>query len=371
MMPRSTVYLRKCGYDGAAPVVNELMAASGIAFGGKKVLVKPNILSAEPPERAVTTHPAIVGAVVDFLLDAGASVTVGDNPGIGGYGAAAEAAGKSGIIGASRGRYENIVLKSRGVPVKSKYLDTLQVSEAVLDAEIIVNLPKLKTHGLTTYTGAVKNMFGMLVGAEKSRVHGLGRSAESFAEALVDVFSVRPPDLSIMDGITGMDGDGPHAGRPREVGILGMSRDAAALDAVMIRLIGLEPAKIHHVRIASEQGFGAMNAQDIAIDGEPPPAVKFRVPKSRMIEMFGDAGLRVAHGLIFGSLADYARLKLDRKKCTKCSVCITGCPTEAMRTGGDEFPFIDKEKCIACYCCHELCPESAWKMAGMMRLMTG
>ncbi|MBI5526321.1 MAG: DUF362 domain-containing protein [Deltaproteobacteria bacterium] len=364
--PGSIVFIRKAGYETAGAVVRELLGRTGLAFRGKKVLVKPNILSGCAPERAVTTHPAVVAATVDFLLDAGADVSVGDNPGIGGYGASLQAAKKAGIFDASRGRFVNIVMESKKVAVKSRFFSSLTVSRALFEADLVVNLPKLKTHSLAVYTGAVKNMFGMLVGAEKARVHAAGGTAAGFGEALADVFAVRPPDASLMDAVVGMEGNGPSGGRPRHLGVLGISTDSVALDAVFLRVIGVEPGRVHHVRIAAERGHGAMDEAAIRVDGALPAIKPFALPASRRLDFVGDVMAATVHRLAFPGITEYARLRLDAKKCTRCGICAKSCPTGAMKTGGDEYPFIERQTCIACYCCHELCPETAWKMKGLM-----
>jgi uncharacterized protein (DUF362 family)/Pyruvate/2-oxoacid:ferredoxin oxidoreductase delta subunit len=349
--------------------VAEFLASSGVDFSGKKVLVKPNILMGKPPEKAVTTHPAVVSAVVDFLLEHGAKVTVGDNPGVSGYGASIAAARKSGIFDASRGCFANISAEFRHVPVKSGGLGTLNVSAAVLDADLIVNVPKLKTHGLTTYTGAVKNMFGILVGGDKARAHASAPTPLKFAEALVDILSVRPPELNVMDAVLAMDGDGPGAGHAREVGLLGFSTDPVALDAVFLRLAGIDPEKIHHVRIAAERGFGKIANRDIEVIGRADPIKNFKIPGSRKLEFLEGPSVRLVNRVFFPNISGHARLSLIRKLCTKCLICTKGCPSSAMGEDKNGYPEIRKDKCIACYCCHELCPESAWKMSGMMRLM--
>jgi uncharacterized protein (DUF362 family)/ferredoxin-like protein FixX len=369
--PGSIVFIRKAEYETAGLVVRELLEKTGLVFRGKKVLVKPNILSGCAPERAVTTHPSVVTAVVDFLLDAGADVSVGDNPGIGGYGASLRAARKAGIYDASRGRFVNIVTESKKVFVKSRFFSSLSVSRALLEADLVVNLPKLKTHSLAVYTGAVKNMFGMLVGAEKAKVHAAGGTAAGFGEALADVFAVRPPDASLMDAVVGMEGNGPSDGRPRHVGLLGLSTDSVALDAVFLRLIGVDPARVHHVRIAAERGHGSIGEQAIRVDGGMPSIRPFALPASRRLELIGDAVTATIHRLAFPGITEYARLRLDRKKCTRCGICIKSCPTGAMKTNDDEYPFIERQECIACYCCHELCPETAWKMKGLMGYLQG
>lgn len=365
----STVFIRKSSYEDVAPVISGLIDLSGLSFSGKKVLVKPNMLLGKPPEAGATTHPAIVSSVVDYLVKSGAEVVVGDNPGLSGYGASAIAGKKTGIKDASMGRFSNIGTETRRVKTVSVRPREVLVSKAVLDSDIIVNLPKLKTHSLTVFTGAVKNMFGMIVGADKVRTHAVYPTPEKFAEALVEIFAIRPPELSIMDGILGMEGNGPNAGRPRHAGLIGMSVDAVALDSVFCRIIGIAPEKVPHLRIAATRGLGRMWPEGVRVDGEIPKLKPFRLPMSRMLDSLGDAGATLVQGIFMPLFTGSADLKLIRKKCTKCGVCIKSCPAEALSPDEKKYPLIDKKRCISCYCCHELCTENAWTFTGMRRIM--
>jgi len=367
---KSKVFLREADYSTAGASIQELMSLSGLEFRGKKVLVKPNILLGAFPEKAVTTHPSIVGATVDFLLNAGADVTVGDNPGLSGYGAATAAAIRSGIADASRGHFANISSDCRRVPVKSRFLESTIVSGAVLDADIIINIPKLKTHIFTLYTGAIKNMFGILVGAEKAGIHSKASGPENFSEALIDVFSLRPPDLTIMDAILCMEGNGPNVGSPRTVGLIGMSRDPVAIDATFCRLIGFDPMKVHHVRMAALRNLGRICGDEIEIEGSFPKKIKrFSIPIPRRFDLLGNAGGFIFNRILLSGLSGHARLKLHKKACTKCGICVKHCPAQAMMINAGGYPVIEKEKCIACYCCNELCPKTAWSPSGMMSFM--
>jgi len=366
---KSKVFLREADYATAASSIKELMSLSGIEFRGKKVLVKPNILLGATPEKAVTTHPSIVSSTVDFLLKAGADVTVGDNPGLSGYGAATAAAIRSGIADASQGHFLNISSDCRRVPVKSRFLESTIISGAVADADIIINIPKLKTHIFTLYTGAIKNMFGMLVGAEKAGIHSKASTPENFSEALVDVFSLRPPDLTIMDAIVCMEGNGPNVGSPRTLGLIGMSVDSVAIDATFCRLIGFDPLKVHHIRMAASRNLGRIRREEIEIDGPFPKIKRFSIPIPRRFDMLGNAGGFIFNRVLLSGLTGYARLKLRKKACTKCGICVEHCPASAMKTDASGFPFIEKEKCIACYCCNELCPKTAWSPSGVMSFM--
>ena len=239
-----------------------------LQWSGKKVLVKPNMLNERSPERGVTTHPSIVRAVTKWLLDAGAEVTVGDNPGAVGRGANERCASGSGIADAALGCYANISQDGVAMEIKSRYTRQLVVSRAVLDADILVSLPKFKTHALTQITGAIKNMFGILVGGEKGRMHAVTGSYRNFAEALVDIYQIRLPDLVIMDAVVGMEGNGPSSGDLRQVGKIIASDDGVAVDAVMATMMGKRPEKIHMLKVAGQRGIGEIDVSKLNVVGE-------------------------------------------------------------------------------------------------------
>ncbi len=333
---------------------------------GKKVLVKPNILGPYKPEKAVTTHPSLVKVVVDWLRACGAEVWVGDNCGIGGYGINERSAKKSGIISASQGAYINIAKDAKEVETNSRFFKSLTVSKAVLEADFIVNLPKLKTHTLTLLTLGIKNMFGILVGGSKSKVHYSAPSIEEFGEALVDIYEIRPPDLTILDGVVGMDGNGPAHGRVRPIGFLLASENAPSLDLVVAEMAGIDPRQVHHLRIAGERGLGARSIDEIELLGELSRISRFRLPNTLARRGFiGFFVNRYVYERIIKS-----KLILNRKKCTGCKICVNACPTGAMEWKEDH-PEINEEKCIRCLCCAELCTEGAWEIGGLMRRLRG
>ena len=330
---------------------------------GKKVFIKPNLLGYFPRENHATTDPAVVRAVVGLFIGAGAKVAVGDNCGVGGYGLNQRVAEKTGIIDAAQGTYKNVARDTVMVRLGSGYLDSLAVSRDMLEADILVSLPKMKTHSLTIITGAVKNMFGIVAGGGKGRSHAAAPGLKDFGRMLADIFSIRPPDLTIMDGIMAMEGNGPSKGRPIHAGLLLASRNAVALDAVACRIMGIEPERVHHVREASLLGLGPIERDSIEVIGAP-PRLKFKLPVT--VDRFRLG--RIVNRGFFGRLVQ-SRLVLDPEKCRKCGLCREGCPAGAMSMTG--YPSINEKTCIKCLCCHELCPESAWDLKGLMGRMQG
>jgi len=342
------------------------LAAFAEKVRGKKVLVKPNMLGTFKPDLNVTTNPELVRLVVRWLRSAGAEVMVGDNCGMGGYGINERAARITGILEASEGAYLNIARDLKEIEVSSRFFKKLMVSRPILEADFIVNLPKLKTHTLTLLTVGIKNMFGMVAGAGKSRVHALAPAVETFGEAIADIFQVRPPDLCIVDGVMGMDGNGPTWGRSRRMGCLIASENSPAADLVIAKMAGLDPKEVHHLWITAERGLGPKQIEEVEINGELRPIPRFKPPttiaRRRFLSFF-------VKQFVYQPIIK-SRLLLNPDKCSGCKICLESCPTRAMGWNQDH-PEIDQEKCIRCFCCYELCGEGAWEVAGLLKRMRG
>jgi uncharacterized protein (DUF362 family)/Pyruvate/2-oxoacid:ferredoxin oxidoreductase delta subunit len=360
-MPVARVTIYEAQYAGVADAVERAFDAFPLQVAGKTVLVKPNILGAVEAERHVCTHPSVVRAAVEALEHRGAGrVLVGDNSGMRAYGSNEHAARVAGILEAAGERYVNLGASPVATAVKSAFAETLAFSREVLESDLVINLPKMKTHVATGITGAVKNTFGHLVGGEKTRLHLKARGPENFARAVVDVFAVRPPDLSILDAVVAMEGQGPSGGRRRDVGRILASDSAVALDAVMAAMMGLEPASIPMLRIAAERGLGPMDLDGIQIEGPFEVVPRFKVPPIGIC--LGAAVSRLVAMILV------TQPKVRMKKCVKCGSCAEACPVEAiaMTDGG---PVIDYAKCIACFCCHEMCRYEAMTLGRRMRFL--
>jgi uncharacterized protein (DUF362 family)/NAD-dependent dihydropyrimidine dehydrogenase PreA subunit len=361
---QAPVFVTDASYDHLEPVIPRIVEGLDLGawcngLSGKTVFVKPNMIGLFPPHRHATTHPLLVSAIAQFFQEAGARVIVGDNCGVGGYGLNQKVAQVTEIADAVGEAYKNIAMNSCLISLDSKFTDSIAVSRDILEADVVINVPKMKTHSLTVVTGAVKNMFGIVTGAGKSQCHRLAPAVTDFSELLAEIYSIRPPDLTIMDGIVSMEGDGPTSGTPKRVGKILASTNAVALDAVMCRIMGLSPEEVHHLRYASQGGLGPIDAESIEIVGEKPQQVPFKLPMRAKRFTFLS---RLINWGFFGTISR-SKLVLDKKLCKKCNICVEGCPTKAMQM--DEFPEINEERCIRCLCCQELCPESAWKTRGL------
>jgi uncharacterized protein (DUF362 family)/NAD-dependent dihydropyrimidine dehydrogenase PreA subunit len=364
------VLVLDAAYERMSEAVEQVIAGLGLegllsSVRGKKVFIKPNMLGPYGPERHVCTHPSLVREVVRRFRDAGAEVMVGDNPGVSGYGVNERVARKNGIMEASEGCFYNAGAEPRQVPMNSRFFSSMVVSKRMLDADYLISLPKMKTHSLTVLTAAIKNMFGILVGGCKSRVHAAASDPKDFGEALVDIYQVRVPDLHIIDAVVVMEGNGPSAGKLRPAGKLIASRNGLAADMVVSQMMNLEPLRVHHLRRAAERGLGPNSISELELAGEFKPLSRFRLPGTIRSPGFIYSGVN----RLFYTPLSRTKLKLDRNRCTNCGICVDHCPTGAMQKG--EFPCIDEERCIRCFCCFELCPENAWKIQGLLGRIRG
>lgn len=317
---------------------------------GKNILVKPNILGPFAPEKAIVTHPHVVQAIVEELERRGAAVVVGDNPGMRGYGTNLVCAEKAGYVSACGERLINIG-KNPVVLEANAYEGKYLVSSEILNADMVITVPKFKTHVLTTITGAIKNSYGFLVGGLKAELHRLVPAPEDFAALLVDVYKTRPPDLCIMDAIVGMEGQGPSGGRPRQIGKIIASDNGVAVDVVMAYMMGLRASTVPMLRVAAKEGLGPSNVEEIDVLGDIAPLEKFKLPFRLARTRIPSAILRIIARL-------YTRKPVVRKNaCVRCGMCARQCPVDAIRM--DPYPVIDERVCISCFCCHEYCEHGA------------
>ena len=357
--PRVSIY--PADYDHAAEAVERAFADHAPPVSGRTCLVKPNILGAVPPERHVNTHPTVVAAAIAALERRGAArSTVGDNSGMRAYGSNEHAARVAGIFEAAGGRYVNLGASPVETALESDFVERLAFSREVLECDLLVSLPKMKTHVATGITGAVKNTYGHLVGGEKTRLHREAVGPENFARAVVDVYQVRPPDLVVMDAVVAMEGQGPSGGRSRNVGRILASTNAVALDACMAAMMGIEPRSIPMLRIAEERGLGPADLAAIDIDGPFEVVPKFRT-----------CSVGMGFGTWISRIATYVFVTqptVRLKNCVACGSCAQACPVEAV-TMTDAGPAIDYAKCISCFCCHEMCRYEAMDLSRRMRFL--
>ncbi len=232
-----------------------------------RVLIKPNLLKGSLPGECITTHPAVVEAVVRIVIDHGSRPFIGDSPAFGELSAVAKATGMADICK----RY-NIPLQSFNSPVAVKVSDpfvrTLHIDKAVLDADKIINIPKLKTHVQVGFSGAVKNLFGCLSGKKKVLWHfKAGDKEHRFGRMLLEIYNTVSPALHIVDAVIALEGDGPTKGDAKQVGLIAASVDALSLDRVLCDIVGL-PVSSSEVLGALKLHYGiSINMGEITVKG--------------------------------------------------------------------------------------------------------
>jgi uncharacterized protein (DUF362 family)/Pyruvate/2-oxoacid:ferredoxin oxidoreductase delta subunit len=350
----SKVLIHPATYENVRPAVDRAFELFPVAIKGKKVLIKPNVLRASTAQESIVTNPAVLRAVVEKVETMGpASLIVGDNPGLVSYGANEESFIQTGLMEAAKGHYQNIGNDSRKVAFNAKFMPTVSVSSVVLDADIVISLPKFKTHGLTVLTGAIKNSYGILPGAQKAMLHKAAGSPERFHELIVDVFRLRVPDLFIVDAVVGMEGNGPASPDLRNIGLLLASDNAVALDSVIATMMGVESGRLRFLQKAREAGLGTYDINAIEIIGELKQLPDFKLPP-----LGGEAILRNETMQTLIHSRTLLRPQADPGKCTGCGTCIDHCPVSALSML-DTIPRVDAARCIACFCCQEMCPEKA------------
>jgi len=363
---------RASGYDcdriyaGLEQGIGNIGGIGDLIKPGTRVLVKINHLPpASPAERGIVTHPVFTEAVVRLLKKTGAEITVGDDIEsargfqVSGYDEMCRRSGVA-LVNLREKGFTDIRLNGRSL--KSAHLSTL-----ALEADVIVNLPKMKTHALMVMTGGIKNMYGLIPSGPRIRYHGEYSRRDDFSNMLVDIFAAVRPQITIMDGIIAMEGQGPASGSLREMGLILASRDAVALDTVVARIMGLSLADVGAIKWAVERGLGVGDLNDIEIIGEPLKDViapGFKLPAGVTSSLTSRAPEAITRHM----MNQYApRPRILKQHCTACMECVKVCPVEALTESGGK-PKIDYNKCIGCMCCHEACRyraiESRRTMAG-------
>jgi len=343
----------------AAALAEVLDALGGIrAFvaPGQTVLIKPNLLSARAPEQAVTTHPELVRQMILQCVQAGAArIWVGDSPA--GMHAEATLWSRTGMTQAVADTPAVLTSWHTRQTALACGDDVLAVPEWYLEVDVVLSLPKLKTHTLTTLTCGLKNVFGIVSGQAKSQFHARYPSPQTMSAFLVRVFAALTPDLTVVDAVTAMEGNGPASGKPLPVGVLLASRDAVALDTTACAALRLPPAAVPMVRLAALAGLGTADEAQIECVGSGLAALRaarLRPSVSRFLRYIPEP--------VFHTLTRWFRLRpgIQPPQCVKCGICAEACPRKAIhedpRTG---YPVIRPAECIVCFCCMESCPRGA------------
>lgn len=341
-------------------------------IGGLESIVKPGcrvflkINQLPPPslaDRGVVTHPVFVKAAAGILKQAGADVTAGDDIESG----QPDGFTVSGVRQACTEAGVKLVnLREAGfaaTPIEGRILKQVYLSKLALEADLIVNLPKLKTHALTAFTGGVKNIYGCLPQGMRIKLHGDHISPDEFALMLTDVYAALKPQLTLMDGVMAMQGEGPANGSLYPLGLVLAGTDGVAVDAVACRIIGLPPRRVDTLRHASDRGLGTADLDQIEVVGEKLEMLTrtdFKLPASgtmTFLKLVARLLPRRQSNALMQRVV--AKPKVIRATCTGCGACVKVCPTETVKLDAGNVATIDYKLCIRCLCCYEACRESS------------
>ncbi len=361
-----TSYNSRAVDSALAELIAPLGGIDGFVGSAAEVVLKPNFLSPATPDRATCTHPEILRGVARLVRSStGASrVIATDSPGVG---TAKRCAKKLGLGENEPFAVENI---DDGVEVSGDQAEKfhhLMLSQVLRDAQVLINLPKAKTHAQMVITAAVKNTFGAVIGYEKAQWHfRTGRDPLAFARLIVQIHELVKPKLNILDAVIGMEGNGPGSGTPRPAGFLAASTNAYALDAVLCQIWGIHPQNVFTLAVAQELGL-LPPLQQIEIVGAPietfKPHPPWELARPMPLRNMGTPNWMIPLLDRVMSL----RPQIQKEKCNTCGQCAKSCAAQAItmpdassKTGDDKVPLIDtKTKCISCFCCQEVCPEGA------------
>lgn len=242
---------------------------------------------------------------------------------------------------------------------EAKMLKNMKIVKVFDEVDFVVSAAKLKTHAMMTYTGAIKNLYGTIPGVTKAEYHFKMNNIENFANAIVDICEYVKPDLSIIDGIEGMEGDGPSSGDKRFVGLIFASENPYALDTVASKIIGIDPLSIPILRAVKERNIFSVDINDIEFLGLKPQDIdikQFKLPVSANVNFVGGRVPKFMENWILNNFRP--RPVFDHNICVSCGICAQNCPPKAIDMSKGK-PEVDLKRCIECFCCHELCPKKA------------
>lgn len=358
------VYVKECNSynkENLKKHFKEMFNLLDINIKNKKTLVKPNLLISKSPEFPSTTHPKFIEALLEFLISKKAKPIIYEIPG---FDPVKTLIKKIGIEETCKKL--KIEIKDKGESVISKNENNLIVRELPLPSELkeydlIINLAKLKTHSLTGLTMGVKNTFGFVKQGQRINYHlKAGRNKELFSDIIIDIHLLVKPHLTILDGILGMEGNGPTNGKERKFNLLAASKNAFSLDSQIINLLKLDPSQVPIQKRAIERKINGAKIEETESIGDK---VNIRYPillpdsyikrKNKVINKAINIGYPIFSPLMV------SKPKIIKKRCISCFRCMRVCPAKTIHKGIDNKPEINYKNCISCFCCHEMCPVNA------------
>ncbi len=347
------VFIKKATYD--LPAIRSIVAGMLDDMGpdrirpGSRILVKPNLLLASGPDQGIVTHPMICKAVVQYLLDRGARVRVSDSPAMGSF---RKVLTETGYKEALEGLDVEIKPFETSVEVDiGEPFGRIPIAREVIEADMVINLAKLKTHAQMFLTLAVKNMFGCIVGLRKPEWHmRTGVDRVMFARLLVKIYQAVSPSFTIVDGILALEGQGPgRSGDPRELGLLVGGANGYAVDKTICTLLGLDSKDLLTGALAQEMGY---YDGKVHVNGDIQIVHDFRFPELDSLSMGPESFNRLMRKYVL------QKPVVNNEACKLCGECWKICPAKVI-THNIRGVLFDYDKCIRCYCCLEVCPHGA------------
>jgi uncharacterized protein (DUF362 family) len=344
------VSLVKCANYSQSNVDKAIIKALDLAEikipKGKKILIKPNIVGSFPKKQNLaTTNPTIIEAICKILKKNKCKIFIGESS----FTNTVEAFKDSGIEKVAKKYGAKILIFEQDKLIKikdsnAKVLKEFRISKTLKEVDLVINVPKLKTHLLTKFTGAIKNLYGVLPGGIKQKLHMKAPTVKRFGKMLIDIYQNVKPEINIMDGIMGMEGAGPTAGDPKKAGYILASKNAVSLDMASIKLIGYNLREIFYLNEALKRKVAPKKF--LLVGQEKIPNLNFKKPTVRD---------KLARDVV--RMLRTRPILVDEFKCIKCGICAKKCPTKSIDLCS--YPKVNKKTCIRCFCCMEICPQHA------------
>ena len=361
--------------DYEATHIREALIEAFAPFGGfdfvkagMKIAIKANLVHASKPEKAAVAHPALLAELTKLLVERGAEVVVGDSPG-GLYNSAIlgnvyRACGMSAVKDAGGSLNHDFSQETVDFP-QGQVAKQFPFTSWLHKADLIINVCKLKTHGMMGMSCAAKNMFGVVPGTAKLEFHYLYPNHADFARMICDLEEYTAPAFSVCDGVWGMEGNGPTGGTPRHLGCILVSPSPHKLDMVAATVIGLTPEQVPTLEAAIERGLTPKHLDEIAIMGDISQfsVTDFKNVAASHAHLFSakdHKGIKRVLWTVVEKLIA-SRPDVHTKDCIGCGKCKELCPAKAIEIV-DKKAKISRKTCIKCFCCQEFCPVSAIKV---------
>ncbi len=338
-------------YDNLKSIIFEMIGElqDDLIYPEARVLIKPNLLLPAKPEKAVLTHPLVVRAVVEYVLSKGGRPLIYDSPAMGSIEKIKAVGGYQTALGDL-----NVPFKAFQATKKvdvGEPFGRIDIAREAIESDVVINLPKLKTHAGMLLTLGVKNLFGCIVGLQKPEWHlKSGVNRELFGRLLTLIYQAVNPSITIVDGILAMEGQGPgNSGKPRYLGVLAGGNIAFDVDMAICRLLGIDPSRLPTHNAAKQLG---LVGKAIHINGEFHIINDFKFPKVAPVT----ASPKAVHKFMRKHLLQ--RPEVDDLQCTLCGECWQYCPAKTITRNKEKLDF-NYDGCIRCFCCIEVCPTGA------------